>query len=247
MTGRGEMTLQARKKVNQRTRATSISAGGGGSATQAGMDFQNRVAAWVAVRILAEQAASPPWDLPERVTLNFVRCETEQPVDDLLIGASEEGFVFVQVKHTLTLQTREDSAFASTIDQFVRQFVVSHSGVIGRPWERPLDPERDRLVLLIGPSSSAPVRECLPSVLARLRSLAPGQAIDAAAINKREHRAFRVVRDHLARSWQRVLGTQPTDNDLRRLLSLVRVHTLDINDGGAAEREAKACFPHFKN
>lgn len=32
----------------------------GGAATQAGVDYQNRIAAWMAVRILAEQDAAPP-------------------------------------------------------------------------------------------------------------------------------------------------------------------------------------------
>jgi hypothetical protein len=63
----------------------------GGAATQAGIDYQNRVAAWMAVRILAEQDASPPWNLLDNVTLEFLRCETEQPVDDLLVGTSEGG------------------------------------------------------------------------------------------------------------------------------------------------------------
>jgi len=51
----------------------------GGPAAQAGLNFQNRVAAWVAVRILAEQDASPPWDLPANLSLKFLRCEMNSP------------------------------------------------------------------------------------------------------------------------------------------------------------------------
>lgn len=57
----------------------------GGAATQAGVDYQNRVAAWVAVHILAEQDASPPWNLPGNVTFEFLRCETEEPEDGLFV------------------------------------------------------------------------------------------------------------------------------------------------------------------
>ena len=52
------------------------------------MNFQYRVTAWVAVRILAEKELSLPWDLPEGTTLEWLRCETEQPVDDLLSVSS---------------------------------------------------------------------------------------------------------------------------------------------------------------
>src|SRR5262245_58603238 len=96
----------------------------GGAATQAGVDYQNRVAAWIAVRILAEYDAAAPWGLPTTATLTFLRCETEQPDDDILVGTSEEGHAFAQVKHGLRLETAASSPFASAVDQFVRQFVV---------------------------------------------------------------------------------------------------------------------------
>src|SRR5215471_17272706 len=96
----------------------------GGAATQASVDYQNRVAAWMAVRILAEQDASPPWHLPDHVTLEFLRCETEQPVDDLLVGTSEGGHAFAQIKHGLRLEKAASSPLALAVDQFVRQFIV---------------------------------------------------------------------------------------------------------------------------
>ena len=116
----------------------SPASSGGGVATQAGTDYQNRVAAWVAVRILAEHESAPPWNLSSDTTLEFIRCETEQPVDDLLIGTSHQGHIFVQVKHSLVLSSSVDSPFASVIDQFVRQF-IAHRGVehTNPPWERP--------------------------------------------------------------------------------------------------------------
>lgn len=123
---------------------------GGGSAIQAGINYQNRVAAWLAVRILAEQDASPFWGLPASSTLEFLRCETEQLVDDIMIGASDGGHAFIQVKRSLSMDSSEDSALASTISQFVRQFITYRSTAGGaRPWERPLDAWRDRLLLIM--------------------------------------------------------------------------------------------------
>jgi hypothetical protein len=212
--------------------------GGGGAANQAGTDFQNRAAAWVAVHILAEQAASPPWDLPQNATLEFLRCETEQPVDDLLVGTSGDGVVYVQVKRTLSLQSGSDSDLASTLDQFVRQFILRRGTTGAKPWERPLDPLRDRLVLVAGPGSSGSIRRHLPSVLHRLSALVPGQGLEDAAGNQEERQALCVVRDHLTRSWKNHTASDPSDDDLRRVLSFVRVHVLDVENGGADDREA---------
>src|SRR5260370_5393016 len=95
---------------------------GGGSATQGGTNYQNRVAAWVAVQILAEQDATPPWGLPSSTTLEFVRCEQLEPVDDVLVGTPIPGHAFLQVKHNIDLGRAADSELASVLDQFVRQY-----------------------------------------------------------------------------------------------------------------------------
>ena len=42
---------------------------GGGAAAQSGITYQNRVAAWIAVHILAEQAAHPPWEFAAATTI----------------------------------------------------------------------------------------------------------------------------------------------------------------------------------
>lgn len=213
--------------------------GAGGSATQAGMDYQNRVAAWIAVHVLAGEAATPPWELPADTYLTFVRCETEQPVDDVLVETSAGGFVFIQVKHTLTLDRTESSDFASTIDQYLRQFHSFRLAQGSRPWERPLDATCDRLVLVVGPRSSATIRDHLPSALMKVRALAPGQFMEDAATNDTERRVLHVLLQHLRRVWQEVTGTSLSEREARQVLALMRVVTQDVERDGVGEREAK--------
>ncbi len=185
---------------------------GGGAATAAGMDFQNRVAAWVATHILAEKDATPPWDLHAETILEWLRCEPEQPVDDLVVGTSANGLVFAQIKRTLQLSKTEDSDLASALDQFVRQFLecrTRHTGSL--PFNRPLDPARDRLVLITSSTSSAPVCVYLREVLRKLRQLPQDQSIDDVAANSNERRALSTVQLHSSRSWQREIETGPSD------------------------------------
>jgi hypothetical protein len=93
----------------------------GGASTAVGMDFQNRVAAWLAVRILAETNADPLWNYSSSSALEFIRCETEQPVDDIMVGTSDGGLALLQVKHSLSMERATGSAFGKSVEQFVRQ------------------------------------------------------------------------------------------------------------------------------
>ena len=175
----------------------------GGAAAASGMDFQHRVSAWLAVRILAERAAPAPWDLGTTVSLEFLRCETEQPVDDILVGTSENGFAYIQVKKTLSLSEQVNSEIASVFDQFVRQFIAYREiKNASRPWERPLESSRDRLVLATSSRTSEPIRVHLVSVLNRLRSLPSNAVLEDAASNNDERRVFSVITTHLRNIFQ---------------------------------------------
>src|SRR4029453_3201581 len=151
----------------------------GGAAPAGGINFQHRATAWIAVHMLAERGISPPWGLPGEGTLEWVRCETEQPIDDLMVGTSHDGVILAQVKHTLQLSSRPDAPLASALDQCVRQYIAQRTGTRGtQPWERSLNPHQDRLVLITSPGSSASIRVDLPAALARLQHLVTGQPLE---------------------------------------------------------------------
>jgi hypothetical protein len=208
---------------------------GGGAATQAGINFQNRVAAWVAVRILSEVARGRVFGLAEIPRL--LQCETDQPVDDLLVGSRTDAFAFAQSKHSIDLSESPASVFAEVVDQFTRQTlqdpVAQH-----RPWDRKLDPERDALLLIVGPGSSGVIREALRNVLEKVRRLLPSQPVTDAASNAAETRALDVITDHFTKSYHDRTGRRPNDLEVRNALRLFRVEILDVDPGGLGEREA---------
>lgn len=75
-----------------------------------------------------------------------------------MVGTSV-GFAFIQAKHHLDLETGADSDLASVLDQFVRQFTACRAGSGQKPWDQPLNPDADRLVLATGPHSSRPITQ----------------------------------------------------------------------------------------
>lgn len=214
--------------------------GGGGVAAQTGIGYQNRVAAWMCVRILAERDANPLWRLKTDTTFDYIRCETGQPVDDILVGTSEGGHAFINVKHSVTKSRVADSALGSVINQFVRQFISYRGENKGhRPWERQLDLTIDRLVLVTSSKSSTAIKEHLPRVLTHLRDLPYQGGMEAAATNREEADILAVIRGHIGRAWRDAIGDDVTEEDELQLMRFLWVETLDVDEDTSGEREAK--------
>lgn len=213
----------------------------GGAATAAGMDFQNRVAAWFATRILAAEHAAPLWGWPSNSTLEFVRCETEQPIDDIMVGDSEGRIAVVQVKHSLALEKGSESSFGKTMGQFVRQYLRPNPAAAQKPapWEKALDPSRDRFVLITGSGSSARVISALPAIMGKIQALPGGAQVSAGPFTEDEKAVLSIVQTHIQKATQQACSTPLNDQQSRDLLSFVRVAEINVDPGGAAEREAK--------
>jgi signal recognition particle GTPase len=209
--------------------AANTSTGGGGGATHAGTNYQDYVAAWVAVQILAEQDVTPPWGLPATFTLEALHAETPNPIDELTVLTSAGGNALSQAKHTVNLETTAASPLGSTIAQFVREY-----GTPGKTF----DPAQDRFVLITSPLSSAGVKTDLPAFLTRMRTSSHPDAEWTAGSADQQHAAS-VLRNHLIREWQAVNSTVPTNAELTALTRLIHVHILDVDPGGQAATEAK--------
>lgn len=212
---------------------------GGGAATAGGMDFQHSVSAWLAVLMLAEKDAVIPWQLPTGTTLDWLRCETDQPIDDIMAGTSAGGLVFIQAKKTLSLSTREGSAFASAVDQCVRQIISMRGTPTGsRPWDREADPARDRFVIATSPDSPKKITSHAGNMLARLRGIASGMGLTDAAQNADERAVLAALTANANAAWQHATGAAPSEVDLRHLLSLMHFEVLDVM-GGKDEARSK--------
>lgn len=222
-------------------RARSTRRSGGGSATVAGTDYQSRVAAWIAVQILGEVRVSLPWSLPAAITLDFVQCEADEPVDDLITGTlSQDYLVFIQAKHTLALQTTDDSDLGKSIDQFVRQYLKNLNLLAQRRGARALTPTHDRLVITTSSRSPATIRQHLREVLDKVRVLAPGVSLAGVASNNGETDALNVICDHLQRAWTNETTETLTTATQIELLSLMWIQELDVDVNGRDEIAAKA-------
>lgn len=88
----------------------------GGFATRRGINYQNRIAAFFAVSCLSESVGLP--GLPGS-PIHSIRCETGEPLADILLSFESGGLAFIEVK-----KDNADHGFA-----FETGAVASHSAV----------------------------------------------------------------------------------------------------------------------
>lgn len=200
--------------------------GGGGAATSGGVRFQQQLGALFSSWILAGDRFDDSFRLGGAAP-EWIRFETEAPVDDLLIKTSDGGYVAVQVKTTASLSKDLSSPLGKTIEQFVRHWFVAHNGDSSKEWNRSLDPARDRLVLAVSPTASLQIREDLPAALLLVSQ--PG----GGALNTAQKRAYQVFSDLVERAWANVTKNPVDDRLMSEMVKLVAIFTFDGDRGNA--------------
>jgi hypothetical protein len=201
-----------------------------------GSEYQVRVAAWLAVEMLAGRQGQP---CAPGGTIQLLRGETQESVDDLLVGTVEEKYGFIQAKRKIKFSDKLNSDFASVIDQTVRQVTLKAPYGAPRPWSRELSSETDRLMLVTSSLSSDKIRVVLRDVLKRARSLAPGQPLSDAAVTESEQSVLKITTSTVRSFWKSATEKDATEKEVQSLLALMSVEVLDIEEGQLAEREAK--------
>jgi hypothetical protein len=202
--------------------ADQLLARGGGNAAAAGMEFQANVAAYFALGLLSERQIDTRLGLADAKALT-VRCETEAPVDDILVETSLGGYVFVQAKTSLDLSTQLKSAIGSAVEQAVRLWIACTEGNGKRRWERRLDPTKDRIVFAVGPATSNSITEGLAGALQRRRDRTSGVPIAAQRVAL--ERFIELVRA----AWKQVAGREPTASEVDELTRLIWVLQFDFS------------------
>lgn len=202
----------------------------GGAGTSGGIDFQARLGASLATGILAETSEPPPWGWPSSSTLEALEAETGEEVDDLRVRNSLGASAYLQAKLRLSLSSSQTSDFASAISAFVRQYLGDGG--------EPIGPD-DRLVLVVGPGSSGPIREELGRLVERSRGLLEDRPLDSIAGSEGERKALAALLDHACAAWREATGSGPSDSELREFVSRIWISVVDLTDGGTDTRAAQ--------
>jgi hypothetical protein len=207
----------------------------GGYATQRGINYQNRVAAYFAACSLAERVALP--GIPTS-PLKSIRCETGEPLADILLTLEDESFIFVEVKRAMEFGAVR---MRPLVSHLVEQYLASKQGTSGGkfPWRRRLDPTRDRLLLITSSEASARLTQHLSACLSRVHAGMLPKELEAVPLNDLERESFESFLVLLKGAWKTVLGENPEEDQVVELLSLFRVAVLDVNTSEPGEQNAE--------
>jgi hypothetical protein len=194
---------------------------GGGAATNAGIDFQARVAALSFVTMLADVADLGVLGFSPSGTLNEVRFETADSVDDLVLVLGQ-GRVLVQAKNSVTLSAEPKSELARVMGQVVGAHLTPRAG--------------DHYLLAVSPTTSARIRRELKKLCIARRLNKSGAS--SAPYNEAENYTLSVARDHIFREFEAATGRACTEDFADSVLGALHVETFDVSEGGTSERLA---------
>ena len=205
----------------------------GGAAAIAGFRFQAQLGALIAAGMVADRKLNPRFGAAG-AKAGWLGFETGAPVDDLMVGTSAGGIIAVQAKTaaSLSLSQLPDRPFTKVVDQFVCHWFACRDGDGKGLWDRPLNPDTDRLVLAVGPRAPSTIRFDFPDALRACAS----QSIRL--LNEKQSKAYECFTACVRLAWQRHAPQEPvTEELLRELAQLVTVASFDF-DGADGERIA---------
>jgi len=210
----------------------------GGAGAQRGISFENNLAAYYLLLMLAQGSHEPlfGWPSDRRICLLWLQ-PPPFPTSDIFLSSSHVEAAYVQAKLSLQLSGAFDSDLADAVVKFTRQITERQAFVgveDGRPWERPIDPECDRFVIAIGPTGPRKAEDLINRLCDTARrhaswdtfeeTVAQGGEIADTLEIIRAHAAAGIVPDDTAED-------SVNDSLLFRLLKCFRVcrHDFDVD------------------
>lgn len=201
-------------------------ASAGGAAGACGVGLQDRVFAWGATALVAEQTL--PDDLLPGTVVR-VGAQTGFVLDDVSVLTDADAYALFQVKAGLSLGTTEGSALADAVKQAVEQYLTGMVPTAGGAPRR-VEPGRDALVICTDGTAPASVRDDLRMAVARTGRQPPGTALGF-ELTVPQDEALDVLLKHVRRSWATGDHGAPTDEQLRAFLRLLRLIKVDAKPG----------------
>lgn len=193
--------------------------GSGGAATNAGIDFQQRVAALVVAQIAAGLYDFTSIQLGSSLDIKELRFEAKDYIDDLVI-VSHSGRALIQAKRSLSLSSKIDSEYSSVIGQFVGQHLLS--GVA-----------TDSYVIATSSKSSRRIKTELKKITEALRLNEDAEGNNP--FTKSELDVYETTKSLIEDHYLRIKKQSASSDCVKNIIKKVRVAVIDIEEGTPLE------------
>ncbi|MFU6377360.1 hypothetical protein ACM792_19445 [Metapseudomonas otitidis] len=192
---------------------------GGGAATNSGIDYQQRIAAFILAQMLSESSSYSAIGLSEGILVDEVRFETNNKIDDLVL-ITDNGRVLIQAKRTLSLSESIESEYSSVLKQFIGQYINDNQTT-------------DLFVLATSSRSSQRITKDLRKLTEAIRLNERGA--DENPLTEAERDVLKKTHHLMNHHYQSETRSPISDNDFKSILKRIRVSLIDIEEGAPLE------------
>ena len=197
-----------------------MSSNAGGAATNAGIDFQQRVSALLMTHMLMNVEFIDDLGLNKSASIESLFFESSEDIDDIVVK-TDIGTVYIQAKRSISCSTQINSEFSKVIYQFVSQY---NKGV----------EKSDRFLLATSSKASSRIYRDLRKITESLRNNDEGFIENP--LSQTEKTVLSTLTDLVRKHYLKVTKTpieKDTENDL---LKKIYVSVLDIEEGMPLEK-----------
>lgn len=193
-------------------------------ATNAGIDFQQRVSAFMMILMEFEIDISMvlQLNLKEKIIeLNFEACEN---IDDLVMTLESGKKIYFQMKRTISLSESKDSEFYGVCTQFVKQYLTQNSSDLA-------------YILCTRSESSSAITVKLKRILEGIRLARDFKIISD--LNKEEKIIFDKMCNNIKKIYKNIKQQDIPNHQLLELILHMYVEIFDVECGEEYEKNIK--------
>jgi hypothetical protein len=197
-----------------------MSSNAGGAATNAGIDFQQRISALFLTHMLMDVIFIDDLGLDKNSKIIDLKCESSHEIDDLVVS-TDLANVYIQAKRSINCSDSGTSEFYKVIKQFVSQYL---SGVN----------KNDRFVLATSSKASSKITKDLKKVLESIKLNDTGFIQNP--LNQSEKKSFDSLKLAIKINYEALSGKKITEDVISKILSQTHISVIDIEEGMPLEK-----------
>jgi hypothetical protein len=193
----------------------------GGQATNSGIDYQQRIAAWCLINQYSEFDISIFFDqIDEELIIEKTHFETSEQIDDLNLTCKNHKIIFLQIKRSISLSVRDTSDFYKTIKQFTQEFIKNEN-------------TENYFGLITTSDASSKITNDLKKIVVSIRL--SEAALEDNPLNESEKDTLEKYESVFSSIYEEIKKTKPTNEIFKSFSKRVFIGIIDIEAGHTVE------------
>lgn len=193
-------------------------------ATNAGIDFQQRVAAYMMILMEFDMEISLALQLGRNDKIEAMNFEASESIDDLVITLDSQKKVYFQMKRTISLSDNDDSEFYGVCEQFVKQYLKQDDNDIA-------------YILATRSESSKYITIKLKRILEGIRLAGNLQIVGE--LSQQEKNIYNKICNNIKSIYKNLQKSEILEKDLLNILLRIYIEIFDIESGEEFEKTIK--------